>query len=315
MPLGRITARPVTPKNSASVILFLALIVFSANAWAGSAEEQIQAAVETKKKATPLDLFEVESSYVFASELTRERDFGKQYEFQTSVAYGHRFHLDGNLYLHLGASYERFNFGQTSAPVPTKLQSISGVVGLDYMHGEDVGAFISLKPGFYTESDFDSSSFDIPITLGRIFILQQDKLYLFVGANAAFLRGRYPVLPLAGMIWMPNEKVKVLGILPEPRVIYSPSDKLDLWVGGEFSGGSFRTDRHDEIVPQKLSNAQVDYSDYRAGVGLIYSPSEAISLDLGGGCSIQRSFDFHRAGQEYKTDPAPYVRIEFKARW
>ncbi len=86
-------------------------------------------------------------------------------------------------------------------------------------------------------------------------------------------------------------------------------------MGGEFTGGSFRTDRNDAIIPHKLSNAQVDYSDYRAGAGISYSPSDDISFDLGGGCSIERSFDFHRAGENYKTDPAPYLRFEFKARF
>ena len=65
----------------------------------------------------------------------------------------------------------------------------AAVIGIDYMHNNDVGAFIQVKPGFYTEDDFDSSSFDAPITLGRIFVLRPDKLYVFVGANASFLRG------------------------------------------------------------------------------------------------------------------------------
>ncbi len=56
----------------------------------------------------------------------------------------------------------------------------------------------SFGPGFYTENDFDSASFDVPITLGRVFVLQPDRLYVFAGANAAFLRGRWPVIPIAG---------------------------------------------------------------------------------------------------------------------
>jgi hypothetical protein len=151
--------------------------------------------------------------------------------------------------------------------------------------------------------------------LGRIFVLQPDKLYVFVGANASFLRGRFPVIPLAGIIWMPNEQWKLLGILPEPRLIYSPCNKLDFWVGGQLTGGSFRTNRDDTIVPHKLSNAQVDYADYRVGGGLIYSPCDAITIDLGGGYAIERSFDFYRAGMTYKTDPAPYLRLEFKAKF
>ena len=82
-----------------------------------------------------------------------------------------------------------------------------------------------------------------------------------------------------------------------------------------MTGGSFRTDRDDTIVPARLSNAQVDYSDYRVGGGFIYSPCDAITMDLGGGYAIEREFDFHRAGLKYKTDGAPYLRFEFKAKF
>jgi hypothetical protein len=215
----------------------------------------------------------------------------------------------------LGIAYDRFDFSGTSAPVPDHLQSVAAIIGVDYMHNDDVGAFIQIKPGIYTQDDFDSAAFDAPITMGRIFVLQEDHLYMFVGVNAAFLRGRFPVIPLGGLIWEPNDQWKVVGMLPEPRVIYSPNDKWDFWAGGEFAGGSFRTDRNNTIVPAQLNGAQVDYSEYRAGGGLIYSPCNNVSLDLGGGYAIQREFDFHRAGLKYKADGAPYLRLEFKAKF
>ncbi len=301
-------------KNFTRSFPFLAVFLLCSSGWAGSTEEQVQS-ITHGTTTVSRDLIDIESSYVFESDLHRGDSFGDQYEVQNSFSYAHRFLLNGNLYLHLGIAYDRFDFGATGAPVPRHLQSVAGVIGFDYMHNNDVGAFIQVKPGFYTEDEFDSSSFDVPITLGRIFVLQPDKLYLFVGANAAFLRGRLPVLPLAGVIWMPNDKWKVMGILPEPRIIYSPCDKFDVWAGGELTGGSFRTDRDDTIVPHKLSNAQVDYTDYRVGGGFIYSPNEAISVDLGGGYAIERDFDFHRAGVKFKTDAAPYLRFEFKARF
>jgi hypothetical protein len=183
------------------------------------------------------------------------------------------------------------------------------------MHNNDVGAFLQLRPGFYTQDDFDDASFDVPITLGRIWVLQPDRLYLFTGATASFLRGRFPVIPIAGLIWEPNDQWKVLAMLPEPRVIYSPNNKFDIWAGGELTGGSFRTDRNNAIVPSRLNGAQVDYSEYRVGGGFIYSPCENVSIDLGGGYAIQRQFDFHRADVKYKADGAPYLRLEFKAKF
>lgn len=265
-----------------------------------------------KREAVPHTIVEMKSGYVFASDL---ENFGSQSSAQSKIEISRRFLVAGNYYLRLGAAYDRFDFGATDAPVPDHLQSFAGVIALEYLRGQHVGAFFQIRPGFYTEDDLGLSSFDAPMTAGRIFVLQEKKLYLFAGATASFLRGDLPVLPLAGLIWLPREDLRVMAIVPDPRIVYSPTKKLDLWVGGELVGGSFRTDHDDDITPRKLSAAQVDYSDYRVGFGLEYAPSDALSLDFGIGYSLQRSFDFNRAGEDYATEPAPYIRLALKAKF
>ena len=203
-------------------------------------------------EAVPLDLFRLQTGYVFESDLNHGGSFGKQDEIQSEFEYGHRIQLPGNFYLHLGLSYDRYDFGSTNAPVPNHLQAIAGVIGIDFMHGKDVGAFIEFRPGFYIQNDVGISSFDVPISLGRIFVVKEDKFYLFGGAYAAFLHGGWPVFPLLGVIWIPSDKVRLMGVMPNPRLIYSATDKLDLWLGGELVGGSFRTDNNDQIQPRKL---------------------------------------------------------------
>jgi hypothetical protein len=300
-------------------LLFSSLLfVCLAPAWAGSEMQSTTTTPNTtgeQTQAVPLDIFNSETAYTFESDLNHGGSFGKQDEIQNELEYAHRFQISGNLYLHAGVSYDRFDFGTTNAPVPDHLQSFAGVIGVDYMHGSDVGAFFQIRPGFYTQNDFGSSSFDCPITLGRIFVIQTDKLYLFAGAYAAFLRGGYPVLPLGGVIWIASDNLRLMGVLPEPKLIYSPTKNLDLYVGGEVSGGSFRTDRNSNIVPAKLDGTQVDFSDYRAGVGLTYAVCKSFTADFGAGYSIERQFAFHRAGENYRTDPSPYLRLELKAQF
>ncbi len=301
---------------------FVPLVAFfflslAAPAWAGSSMQGEATFAPphpgAETEAVPLNIFKLESAYVFESDLNHGGSFGKQAEIQNELEYGHRVHLSGDLYVHVGFAYDRFDFGSTSAPVPNHLQSLAGVVGIDIMRGSDVAAFIQVRPGFYTQNDFDISSFDIPITLGRIFVLQPDKLYLFAGAYAAFLRGGSPVLPLAGVVWMPCPQVKFFGVLPEPKLVYSPRKNLDLYIGGELAGGSYRTDRNQGIQPAKLRGAQVDFNDYRAGLGVAYALNPNFTVDFGAGYSIQRHFAFHRAGENYRTDPSPFIRLELKA--
>jgi len=67
------------------------------------------------------------------------------------------------------------------------------------------------------------------------------------------------------------------------------------------------------IQPGKLNGTQVDFTDYRAGIGLVYDLTNTCSLDLGAGYSFQRAFDFNRAGEHYRTDPSPYIRLQLTA--
>jgi hypothetical protein len=286
--------------------------------WAGTevnAESASVATTEKTEEAVPLDFFQINSGYVFESDLNHGGSFGKQSELQNEFEYGHRIRLTGNLYLHLGLAYNRYDFGSTAAPVPNHLQSMAGVIGIDFMHGTEVGAFFQVQPGFYTQSDIGISSFDVPITLGRIFVVREKKFYIFGGAYASFLRGGSPVLPLAGIIWIPSDNVRLLGLLPTPRLIYSATKKIDLWVGGEFVGGAFRTDRNDNIQPTKLNGTTVNFNDYRSAVGFVYTMSDTFKVNLDAGCSVQRKFDFGRAGETYRTDPSPYLRLQLSAQF
>ncbi|MEP7070892.1 MAG: hypothetical protein ABI839_00760, partial [Verrucomicrobiota bacterium] len=77
----------------------------------------------------------------------------------------------------------------------------------------------------------------------------------------------------------------------------------------------FRTDNQQEFKYRRLNGAAVDYLEYRAGAGITYSPTNRIALDVSGGYSIQRQFNFERADTDFRTDPAPYVRLAFKAQF
>lgn len=164
-------------KHGTRFQFLLAIVLLCSLTWV-RAEDVIPPPPSLEKKTEPVsrDLFDLKSTYVFESDLHRNGSFGEQYAIQNSFAYAHRFFLTGNLYLRAGIAYERFDFGATGAPVPTHLQSVAAVIGVDYMHNDDVGAFLQFRPGFYTENDFSSASFDVPMTLGRVFVLQPDRL-------------------------------------------------------------------------------------------------------------------------------------------
>src|SRR5262245_9666759 len=157
------------------ILIRLFTIVLAVSAmpvvWAGS-EENLALPTAPKQAEVSLDLLTIDSGYVFESDLNHGGSLGRQYEWQNEFEYAHRFLITGHLYLRLGLDYSRFDFGHTNAPVPVHLQSMAGVIGVDYMHGDDVAAFLWVRPGFYTEEHLGISSFDAPITAGRIFVIQ-----------------------------------------------------------------------------------------------------------------------------------------------
>jgi hypothetical protein len=93
----------------------LLLFVVPANARTEASRGLVGGAAETSEAVTR-DLFAIESSYVFESNLNHGGSFGKQSEIQNAIEYGHRIQVQGNYYLHLGLSYDRYDFGSTSAP-------------------------------------------------------------------------------------------------------------------------------------------------------------------------------------------------------
>ena len=302
-------------------LLFSAFCLAAASALAGPPQPIVTSQSAETIERVPIDYVETESAYVFGSDFTNSRhDFGSQDSWQNEFEYAHRFLISGNWYLRTGVSYDRFDFSRTDAPLPIHLQSGALVLGVDYMHGKDVGAFIQFRPGIYTEEHINMDGFDCPITLGRFWVLKQDQLYFLTAVRGSFLSSQFPVVPLVGIVWVPNKQWRLMAVPPEPRLIYSVNKQLDVWVGGEIAGSAFRIDHHDEYVARggktaKLNGAVVDYTDYRAGLGLTFSPMDTIDLDLSGGYSVQRNFDFNRADQSFRTDPAPYVKVEIHAKF
>ena len=293
----------------------LLIAISGVSAWGGSVETRFT----EEEERVPVNLFSIDTGYVFESELSFDDDdddnLGDQDAFNLSFEYAHRFHLTGPWHLRAGIAYQRFEFGETSAPVPDQLHSLAAVISLDYMVGKDVGLFLQIRPGFYAEDDFHGDSFDIPITLARAWVLRPQKLFVITGVTAAFLRGELPVLPVLGVIWHFDPRWTLHAVVPEPRIIFRASRNVQFWGGAQLTGGSFRTNADDDIVPQKLSNAVVDYTDIRLGGGVSFRLLDAVALDLGGGYSIQRRFNFARADDDFDADGAPYLRAGLKAEF
>lgn len=270
----------------------------------------------------PLLILDFGSSYVFESDFERGDD-AEGDAWSTSFRLGYRIPFDGpewttmdcaQWYVRLGLDYRRFDFNNAGGlPIPNTLQSASAIIAIEYLVRGRPAVFIEAFPGLYFEHDIDADTFDVPVRVASAFKIT-DNVYGVLGAAYSGFR-KYPVLPIAGVQWMINDQWTLSLIPPDPRLIYTPSEGLELWVGGELTGGAFRTDSREVERNENLSNAVITYSEYRAGLGFTYTQPRW-RVEVAAGYAFQRDFDYHRAEEGFETDEgAPYVRVELRTNF
>jgi Domain of unknown function (DUF6268) len=311
-------------KYSILCATILSAISFAANSFAGQA---IPDGKSTGKNTIhePIApeaewVMNFRTSYTFESDFSRGSRRGANGDsFFKAVNVSRRFSLggaglpalsdDGAWYLRVGASYARWDFGNSGGlPIPNHLQSASADIALEYMVRGQLGFFLQTEPGIYFEDDVRGNSFDAPTKLALAYPVA-DNFVIVGGVSYTGLRS-IQFIPLIGFSWTINDRWKVSMIPPEPRVIYTASDKLKIWAGGEIAGGSFRVDERETREKKSLNNAVLDYSELRAGAGFTYAIG-GWAIELGGGYAFQRKFDYHRAEEGFETDEgAPYVKFQ-----
>ena len=254
------------------------------------------------------DLFSWETTYTFSSDF-KESKLGHGDSLYDDFTYDHRFLLTGKWYLRLGVEYERYDFGGTNNGLPDHLQAAYGHLAVEYIVKDFAAAGIEFDPGVYFQDNVTSNAFDIPTRAWFSFRLLDDKVFAVVGLGWALYQDP-PVAPGGGIIWRINDKLRLQGVFPKPALIWQPNDDWDLRLVGDFNYTSFRTDDVVSHTEQKLDlrDAVLQYSEYRAGAQIGYTGIKHLKLMVGGGVSIERDFDFFRANQSKRTDPAPYVR-------
>ena len=260
------------------------------------------------------DLFSYETTYTFGSDF-KESKLGDGDSLYNDFSYDHRFLITGKWYFRAGVEYERYDFGGSDNGLPDHLQAASAHLALEYVVKDYAGASIELDPGVYFQNNVTGDAFDIPCKIFVTFPLKKDKIFGVIGLGGGIYQDPV-VAPGGGIIWLITDKLRLQGVFPKPALIYQPNDDWDLRILGELNYTSFRTD--DVLTTERklqLHNAIVQYSEDRAGVQVGYSGFKPFKIIAGGGVTVERNFDFFRANQSKRTDPAPYVRIAAEAKF
>ena len=260
------------------------------------------------------DLFYYETTYTFDSDF-KESKLGHGDSLYNDFSYDHRFLITGKWYFRAGVEYDRYDFGGTNNGLPDHLQTASAHLALEYDVKDFAGISIELDPGVYFQDNVTWDAFDIPAKAYVTFPLKKDKIFAVVALGGSIYQDP-PVAPGGGIIWIFSDKLRLQGVFPRPALIYQPNDDWEFRITGELNYTSFRTD--DVLTTERklqLHNAVVQYSEDRAGVQMAYSGLKPLKLIVGAGVTVERDFDFFRANQSKRTDPAPYIRIAAEAKF
>lgn len=215
--------------------------------------------------------------------------------------------------LRFGAEWERFSFGlPDDTPLPTILQSVSLVVGLDMQFSDSIIIRAEGQPGVYdTEfANLGYDNFNCPFLIGGTYIFSPN-LQLVLGVSVDIER-KYSVLPAAGLRWKIASQWLLDAVLPTPRLEYEMSKDVSLYVGANVKQTSYRVadDFGDAHRIPRLNHSILTYSEVRTGAGVDWKISPIITATGEVGYQPYRNFDFYRADVRYHQDGgAPYGMI------
>src|SRR6266403_525511 len=286
----------------------------AASAAAGPADVILQPSL-TPSDENSHNLFNYETTYTFQSDF-EESKLGHGDSIYNDFAYDHRFLIKGNWYFRAGVEYERYDFGGSDNGLPDHLQALYGHLALEYDVKNTAGISVEADPGVYFQDDVSGNAFDVPGKAYVTFPLKKDKIFATVG----FGWGQFQdpvVAPGGGITWLINDKLRLQAVFPKPALIYEPNDDWQFKLLGELNYLGVRTDDVVSHTEHKLDlhDAVLQYSEYRAGVQIGYSGIKHLKLTSGAGCTLERDYDFFRAHQSKRVDPAPYIRIAAEAKF
>jgi hypothetical protein len=264
-------------------------------------------------------LFDIDSSYVFESDFESNDRDAKGDAYSGVVSFGYRIPLGegwpnvecGSWHLRLGGRYARHDFGNSGGlPLPNHIQTLAGVIALEYLVNDEAAILLETRPGVYFENDISSRNFDAPTTIGYAIRLS-DTFIGIVGATYGGFRD-YPIVPGVGFRWSMSEAMTLTAIFPKATLDYRFSESCGAYIGAEFIGSAVRVDER-AGHSGRLSHAVLRYSEWRAGLGVKFKLG-GLSGEIGGGYTFQRKFDYHRADLAWETDEgAPYIKAELQA--
>jgi hypothetical protein len=219
---------------------------------------------------------------------------------ESTVDYRQRHSLSGSsLFWNAGLRSDYFSFDNRSPFPLQRLQSYAVPFGLEYFVGTDATASLTVRPGFYFESDPRLSSWDIPLDFAAGVPIKPGFSGV-LGVSAA--RFYHRPIPVIGFSWVINPRYRLDLTYPEPAFIMKVKKGVEARLQGTLIGEGYRLDSSSKY-------AKVEYSEYRIGPAVTAEIQPGIKLTGDAGYTLFRRFNFFGESQRFDSGAAPYIHV------
>jgi hypothetical protein len=249
----------------------------------------------------PVDDASLALASVGPSRLTQAgQPLGHQASDEASVAWLRRQALPwAGWYWGWGLSADSYDFQASNGLPLRRLQDMAAQFTLeDYVEGEPAVSVMA-HPGLYFGDHPTAGAWDVPVeaisgipwnaTFSGVLGLQEARFYRHL-------------IPVAGIVWIAGENVRLEAVFPEPALVIKLTNGLEARLAGELGGGGFRTGPHQTV----------EYSTYRVGATLSYQLTPHCNLTGGAGDEIERTFDFLHEPGRVRAGGSPYVEVSIE---
>jgi hypothetical protein len=285
--------------------LLAGLAIFADGAIGGE-NSVIQSPSPQQQDKAPLWSVDLNSDYTLGSKIIRSSDFGSQAVSHYQIEALRDIHLFDKYSFQFGVDSERFDFSRSNSIYPSSISSVAAEFAISYWTGDDFYQLLKFEPGvYYTRDDITARSIDVPIRAVAGFKVQ-DNLHLVLGLDLDPFEQEWAI-PICGFNWKINEQYNFRAVFPQPRFSYTPSKQLEFFLAADLVGGGYRNGPTDD---RRTNNALLNYSEYRAASGVNYNPSKGLSFEMTAGYSVERRFNYFRAGPDDTAKGAPYIKLD-----
>ncbi len=253
-----------------------------------------QTTVAPRAPAQPLETV-IEFSYAGGAGIAEgTQALGRISSSQSRVAAVRTYALDTQSAWLLGASWQRLDFcPPAGAPIPTELTTLALKLGYSRQLNPAWALRLEIDPGLYSDlRDLDGGDFNAPCGLRLVRTVSREFQWL-IGLNVD-LRSGTPVMGGVGARWQITPDCTLLMMVPSPRIEWTVSPSLAVFVGAALRSGAFRVaDDFGRRHARPLLDAQiVDYREISAGAGLRWQLTPAVAVHAAAGWMFDRRFQY-----------------------